>query len=73
MEAPPVLDGPTGNVSTTVGIVDVQDCAAAARTLVQAGKAHPERIANKGSAGGFTTLACLCFTDVLLESSLRRE
>ena len=54
------------------GVVDVQDCAAAATTLVQAGKAHPERIAIEGgSAGGFTTLACLCFTDVFRVGACR--
>mgnify|MGYP003880045659 FL=1 len=38
--------------------------AAAARALIAAGKAHPEQIAIEGgSAGGFTTLAALCFTD----------
>ena len=47
------------------GIVDVADCAAAAQALIAAGKAHPERIAIEGgSAGGFTTLAALCFSSV---------
>jgi acetyl esterase/lipase len=47
------------------GVVDVADCAAAASALVAAGKADPERIAIEGgSAGGFTTLAALCFTTV---------
>ncbi len=47
------------------GVVDVEDCAAAARALVAAGRARAERIAIEGgSAGGFTTLAALCFTDV---------
>jgi dipeptidyl aminopeptidase/acylaminoacyl peptidase len=47
------------------GVVDVADCAAAARALIAAGKAHPGRIAIEGgSAGGFTTLAALCFTDM---------
>ena len=46
------------------GVVDVADCAAAARALVAAGKASAERIAIEGgSAGGFTALAALCFTD----------
>jgi dipeptidyl aminopeptidase/acylaminoacyl peptidase len=45
------------------GVVDVADCAAAAEALVAAGKASGERIAIEGgSAGGFTTLAALCFT-----------
>ena len=46
------------------GIVDVEDCAAAAKYLVQQGKADPKRIAIRGgSAGGYTTLAGLTFTD----------
>jgi dienelactone hydrolase len=46
------------------GVVDVADCAAAARELVDAGKADPARVAIEGgSAGGFTVLAALCFTD----------
>ena len=46
------------------GVVDVADCAAAARALVDAGKADPRRVAIEGgSAGGFTVLAALCFTD----------
>ena len=46
-------------------MVDVEDCAAAAKALIASGRAHPEQIAMEGgSAGGFTTLACLCFTDV---------
>ncbi len=54
------------------GQVDVEDCAAAARTLIAAGCAHPERIAIEGgSAGGFTTLACLCFTDVFRAGACR--
>ncbi|WP_398326817.1 S9 family peptidase [Vulcanococcus sp.] len=45
------------------GVVDVADCAAAANTLVAQGLASAERIAIEGgSAGGFTTLAALCFT-----------
>lgn len=46
------------------GVVDVADCAAAARALVVAGRASSERIAIEGgSAGGFTVLAALCFSD----------
>ncbi len=46
------------------GVVDVADCATAAQALVAAGKASVARIAIEGgSAGGFTTLAALCFTD----------
>ena len=54
------------------GVVDVQDCAAAAMALVEAGQAHPHKIAIEGgSAGGFTTLACLCFTDVFRAGACR--
>jgi dipeptidyl aminopeptidase/acylaminoacyl peptidase len=46
------------------GVADVADCAAAASALVQRGLASGERIAIEGgSAGGFTALAALCFTD----------
>ena len=54
------------------GVVDVADCAAAAQAVVAAGKASPERIAIEGgSAGGFTTLAALCFTDVFRAGGCR--
>nr|WP_087069453.1 prolyl oligopeptidase family serine peptidase [Cyanobium sp. NIES-981] len=54
------------------GVVDVADCAAAARALVAAGLASPERIAIEGgSAGGFTALAALCFTDVFRAGASR--
>jgi dipeptidyl aminopeptidase/acylaminoacyl peptidase len=44
------------------GIVDVQDCQNAAKYLVEQGLVDPERlIIRGGSAGGFTTLACLTF------------
>ena len=46
------------------GIVDVQDVVAAVDYLVAEGKADPARVAIRGgSAGGFTTLAALAFTD----------
>jgi dipeptidyl aminopeptidase/acylaminoacyl peptidase len=42
------------------GVVDVDDCIAAARHLVETGRADPARIAIRGgSAGGFTVLAAL--------------
>ncbi len=42
------------------GVVDVQDCAAAARHLAQKGVVDGKRLAIRGwSAGGFTTLAAL--------------
>ena len=47
------------------GIVDVDDCAAAARHLVEAGRVDGERLLiTGGSAGGYTTLASLAFRDV---------
>jgi dienelactone hydrolase len=46
------------------GIVDVQDCEAAALFLIAQDKVDPKRIAIRGgSAGGYTTLAALAFTD----------
>lgn len=47
------------------GIVDVEDAVAAARHLADAGLVDAERLAIRGgSAGGYTTLAALCFHDV---------
>jgi dipeptidyl aminopeptidase/acylaminoacyl peptidase len=47
------------------GIVDVADCVNGATSLVEAGKADPNRlIIRGGSAGGYTTLAALTFHDV---------
>jgi dipeptidyl aminopeptidase/acylaminoacyl peptidase len=46
------------------GVVDVEDCAAAARYLAESGLADPARtVITGGSAGGFTTLACLTAED----------
>jgi len=46
------------------GVVDVQDAVAAVDFLVAKGKADPAKVAIRGgSAGGFTTLAALAFTD----------
>jgi dipeptidyl aminopeptidase/acylaminoacyl peptidase len=46
------------------GVVDVEDCVAAARYLAERGDVDPERLAIRGgSAGGFTTLAALAFHD----------
>ena len=54
------------------GVVDVADCTAAARALVAAGRADPDRIAMEGgSAAGFTVLAMLCFSDVLRAGACR--
>ncbi len=47
------------------GVVDVEDCVNAARYLVARGDVDGDRLAIRGgSAGGFTTLAALTFTDV---------
>jgi len=47
------------------GIVDVDDCVAAARFLVARGDVDPWRLAVEGgSAGGYTTLAALAFRNV---------
>jgi dipeptidyl aminopeptidase/acylaminoacyl peptidase len=44
------------------GVLDVSDMVAAARYLVTAGKADPDRLMIRGgSAGGYTTLAALTF------------
>lgn len=46
------------------GIADVEDCAAAARFLVERGDVDPDRLCIRGgSAGGFTTLAALARDD----------
>lgn len=48
----------------TWGVVDVDDCEAAARYLVARGDVDPERLAIAGgSAGGYTTLAALASRD----------
>jgi len=47
------------------GIVDVDDCVAAAKHLVDAGRVDGDRLViTGGSAGGYTTLAALAFRDV---------
>ena len=47
------------------GVADVADCVAAAQFLADAGRVDPERMLIRGgSAGGFTALAALTFTDV---------
>ncbi len=47
------------------GVVDVDDCVAAAQFLVARGDVDPDRLAIEGSsAGGYTTLAALAFRDV---------
>jgi dipeptidyl aminopeptidase/acylaminoacyl peptidase len=47
------------------GIVDVQDCVNATRYLVSRGQADGERLGIRGgSAGGYTTLCALAFTNI---------
>jgi dipeptidyl aminopeptidase/acylaminoacyl peptidase len=47
------------------GVVDLQDCVSAARYLVERGEADGERLLiTGGSAGGYTTICALTFTDV---------
>jgi len=47
------------------GVVDVDDCSAVASWLAEQGLADMQRLAIRGgSAGGYTTLATLCFKDV---------
>jgi dipeptidyl aminopeptidase/acylaminoacyl peptidase len=46
------------------GVVDVDDCVAAAQFLADRGDVDPRRMAIEGgSAGGYTTLAALAFRD----------
>lgn len=46
------------------GVLDVADCAAGAQALADRGLVDPGRMAIRGgSAGGFTTLSALAFTD----------
>ncbi len=47
------------------GVVDVDDCATGAQRLVEEGRVEGARLAIRGgSAGGYTTLCALTFTDV---------
>ena len=47
------------------GVVDVADAVAAARHLADEGQVDADRLAIRGgSAGGYTTLAALCFHDI---------
>ena len=47
------------------GVVDLQDAVAATEYLVSQNKADPDRLLIRGgSAGGYTTLSALAFTDV---------
>ena len=60
-----VLDGSWGEV-------DVDDCVAAARHLVDTGRVDPTRMVIRGgSAGGFTTLCALTFRDVFAAGASR--
>ena len=52
------------------GIVDLQDCVNAARYLVEQGLADPDRLLiTGGSAGGYTTICALTFTDAFAAGS----
>lgn len=52
-------------VSGNWGVVDVNDCVNGAKYLVAQALADPNRLAiTGGSAGGYTTLAALTFTDI---------
>jgi dipeptidyl aminopeptidase/acylaminoacyl peptidase len=47
------------------GVVDLEDCVAAARHLTASGRADPERLLiHGGSAGGYTVLCAATFTDM---------
>lgn len=47
------------------GLYDIEDCCNGARHLVEMGKVDNDRLCiDGGSAGGYTTLACLTFRDV---------
>ena len=54
------------------GVVDVEDCIAAARFLVERGDVDSDRLAiSGGSAGGFTTLAALAFHNIFAAGASR--
>ena len=54
------------------GKVDIYDCILAVESLIDSGKVDPNKIAIEGgSAGGFTTLACLCHSDIFKVASCR--
>ncbi len=47
------------------GVIDLEDCVNAARYLVDQGDADPDRLLiTGGSAGGYTTICALTFTDM---------
>jgi dipeptidyl aminopeptidase/acylaminoacyl peptidase len=49
------------------GLADVEDCAAGAQHVCELGEADPHRLLiSGGSAGGYTVLCALAFTDVFL-------
>ena len=54
------------------GEVDVFDCVEAAKSLIEAGKADEKYVAIEGgSAGGFTTLGCLCSSNIFKVAACR--
>ncbi len=54
------------------GLVDVRDCELAAKFLIDSEKVDPSLIAIEGgSAGGFTTLLCLCSSTIFRVAACR--
>lgn len=46
------------------GVADVEDCVCATEFLIRTGRAHPQQLIIRGhSAGGYTTLATLTYSD----------
>ncbi|MFI7500014.1 S9 family peptidase [Streptomyces sp. NPDC049687] len=61
-----------GRLREQWGVVDVEDCAAVARTLADEGTADRDRLAIRGgSAGGWTAAASLAGTDVYACGTIR--
>ncbi len=61
-----------GRLEGAWGVVDVEDCIAGAKHLVQAGRADGRRLAiSGGSAGGYTTLCALTFHDLFRAGASR--
>ena len=53
------------SLNSAWGVADVEDCVACVRHLVAQGRVDPSRVAIRGgSAGGYTTLSALTFSDV---------
>lgn len=55
----------SGNLPSRWGIYDVDDCCSGAQALANEGRVDKNCLCiDGGSAGGYTTLACLAFRDV---------